>query len=1202
MIMNQVSYGKGSAGGAANEAGSLHRAGVAAVLAVHGLLDQPVSGLPGKVPGEIRLETLDATDDIVCVMNDGSSWFIQAKRNVGVDKELRSTINQWNAQRVGGEDCLVLAASALKGKLIRLQPALDRVSVDPGAILSPREESGRASLLCELEAVAPERGKFLLRHVRLLEWPVEHEDDSSFAHAAAMLDGSIVAIGSGHHAFRSLRSFFQAASAERLRTSPTDWVQALNADGLEVFADAKGVTGSRERARALALRDYRNVWTSRRDRLDLSMLLDGIPEIHIKGLAENYQVSWQQGRMHDRTASLYTTLRRNNRFIVTGLPGMGKSSAIVQMAALLAEDEAAPLPILLDLKGIGPRIHTRKDVNISLLVSQASKLGVGSDPSTLEAALKFELARGNVIFLVDGLDETLDRATITAAGLADLLPVLHEKCGFVLTTRSNALLAAQQTGLPKVELVTPAGLTESLRTLIEKMSVNKNPDQPAQWVADKVAWLERSRKQHHDIWNVPLLAMLTTYRAADGADELPNAASLLNEVIKDSVRKWEYSRKSAPPGGNDKELRPEMLIDGFAAIGHALNSRAELATDEAEDVIALEISYWGFAVPVNRELAKHILWFWDNSAGIFIDIDGQIQARSRQFAELADAFWATSKNRRSSWLATAVHTSSKRESVEIAAITDVHIAQGLLDHGENNPDAEARSRALSWISDFSRNGSVTLDDSSAHRLLKLLGCAAKRGLDFDDANEKDGALADFFESLNAAQKRADGSGWIFAYQLATFPTSLALRAHRDSIIGALNLDRPRLNLVEALTALSDSSFDGGVPLIETDVRKVREVLEIPIPPARSEQKIPGQHLTLYPPSFNPRTGTADVAVGTAARIEQFPNHMPSVLYALAKELPYGLFRAITSPLRAAGYFDPEPLGLTTVLPDFSNERLENLGKWEWLAKALASLPDNENIEDTGDQWRWKALADLIDALDYANASLPGFRRATEEHPGVIIRWIDAISTAGAIDRATIVGQARSFLRLAEQDESDSVTDLISATRLERIELEPHRISDEQALKLVPALLSHSEWISLSACALLFGQQQTQIADAIRNSTKKLTPAVRRLSTLVQCANSDRASADILKLLATNSPPRRTAAASYLRESHDPELKRYWQEAMLDDDLSVRYAAGSLEGVDPLPLYWSCRRCSSKNQIEDTECRQCGSSSKPSPQGRTYTVN
>jgi hypothetical protein len=1191
MDMNQVSFGKGSAGGAANESGSLHRAGVAAVLAVHGLLDQPVSNIPGKVPVQIRLETLEATDDIACEMGDGSTWFIQAKRTAGFDKALRSTIQQWSEQSFEDEDSLVLAAATLKSGLGKLQSTLDRLSTDPMAILSPSAESRLTALLRNIEAIAPGRGHDLLRHVRLLECPVEHETDASFAHAAAMLDGTIVPIGKGQAAFRSLRAFFQAAAAERRRTSPADWIHALTADGLEVFADAKGVTGARERARVQALRDYRDAWGSRLDHLDLSLLLDGVPGIHIEGLVYDYQVSWPKNSKKDHTASLYTTIRRNDRFIVTGLPGMGKSSALVQVAAALASDDAAPIPILLDLKAIGQQISTRSDINVSLLMSQASRLGSRTDPTVLEAALHAEAARGNVIFLVDGLDETLDRATVTAAGLADILPRLHPKCGFILTTRSNALLAARQTGLPTVELVTPNDLFESLCTLLRAMSAIKAPDQSQGWLTEKVAWLKNSMKDHHDIWKVPLLATLTTYRAAHGGSSPTHAASLLHDVIQDSVNKWEYHRKSAPPGGNDQALRPQMLIEGFSAIGHALNTRGDLSANEAEEIVVNEISRWGMSEPINRELSRQILWFWDNSVGIFVDVNGRIQARSRQFAELGDAYWASERDRRSSWLATALTKSSKREAVQIAAITDANVVHDLLNHAENNPNARARSRALSWISDFSRDNSVSLDVASTERLLELLGNAGKEGLQFDNGDERSGSLKELFDSLHDAQNKADGKGWVFTYHLATFPTAPPMRAHRDSIIETLHFDDERLRLVEALVALSDSDFDGQAPLTESSMEKIREILQIPIPPQPLPRKIPGQPLAIYPSAFNPLTGTADVAAGAAARIELFPKEMVSTLYALAKALPHGQSKAITKALRSAGHTDPEPLEFDSMFLDSLRERSE-LGGWGWLVGPAASLSYEHSPEDTVDRWRWRALADLVDALDYRNASMPGFRYAAKEDPQVVLQWIDAISAAGSINKAAIGTQARSLLKIAEQEEIEGIIDLIDEPRLEQIVLQPKRLSYEQSLAAVPALLSDSDWLSLSAAALLVNQNHPPLADVIRRNTKKLKPNAQWFSSLVRCTNSSHPSADVRDLLATEDPSQRTAAAYYLGQFHASELGPYWEAAMIDGDLSVRYAAGATEVVDPQPQYWSCRWCSSRNQIEDQSCRNCDLSSKP----------
>lgn len=83
----------GSRSGQANEAGSVHRRGVAAYLAAHGLVGQPViSADPGQgmpAPAALAFETDQATDDLLCTLSDGTRLFISAKRQCGNDAQPR---------------------------------------------------------------------------------------------------------------------------------------------------------------------------------------------------------------------------------------------------------------------------------------------------------------------------------------------------------------------------------------------------------------------------------------------------------------------------------------------------------------------------------------------------------------------------------------------------------------------------------------------------------------------------------------------------------------------------------------------------------------------------------------------------------------------------------------------------------------------------------------------------------------------------------------------------------------------------------------------------------------------------------------------------------------------------------------------------------------------------------------------------------
>lgn len=103
----------------------------AAYLAVHALREQPVAGLdlPSDVhAARLDFETDDPTDDLVATMSDGSRCFISAKRAVGNDRHLKSTVEGWVAQMstVRGGDVLVIAAEELKGPVKDLPEALRR--------------------------------------------------------------------------------------------------------------------------------------------------------------------------------------------------------------------------------------------------------------------------------------------------------------------------------------------------------------------------------------------------------------------------------------------------------------------------------------------------------------------------------------------------------------------------------------------------------------------------------------------------------------------------------------------------------------------------------------------------------------------------------------------------------------------------------------------------------------------------------------------------------------------------------------------------------------------------------------------------------------------------------------------------------------------------------------------------------------------
>ena len=89
----------GALGGARNEAGSGHRAGIAALIITYGLLEERVPWFKSTAPPvRLRLEADDRVDDIVVTLGDGSRVFIQAKQ-AGSKGDLNDAVHQWCALR-----------------------------------------------------------------------------------------------------------------------------------------------------------------------------------------------------------------------------------------------------------------------------------------------------------------------------------------------------------------------------------------------------------------------------------------------------------------------------------------------------------------------------------------------------------------------------------------------------------------------------------------------------------------------------------------------------------------------------------------------------------------------------------------------------------------------------------------------------------------------------------------------------------------------------------------------------------------------------------------------------------------------------------------------------------------------------------------------------------------------------------------------
>jgi hypothetical protein len=637
-----------SIGGQANEAGSLHRAGVAAYLAAHGLAGAAVEAAGyvegGPYPVSVTLESGDAVDDIRCELSDETRLFSQAKRECGLDHQFRSTVTQWAAQvqalRVG--DRLALATGKPKGKVRALGPALARRRNPHAAGPSQAEREALAALLDTLPAgLAGQAHERLLDAAVVMEVSAETPVDGGFREAARLLEGVIVPAGQGSRAMQALQRAFHEQAALRSGSGLDDWLRVLADAGLVVLSDPDGPIGARRRALLDAMARYRARLAEQAGLLSLSALAEDLPPLQVEGLLEGLRVTYESPR-RDRTQDdpVEEVACRWRRMLLLGLPGAGKSTAMRELAARWAGDDCAPLPVLVPLRDLARRLaRDGGGVTLVRLVEVALADAATPEGRLLVEELVARLERGEAALLLDGLDECGAMRGRVAEGLAKVVGELPEATAVVVSSRDSAAAAASMLGLPPTRMIEPRSLGRTLDALLEHIAAHRVPEaERERWLRERRRWLTAARDTDMAVRQVPLLATLLTLLAAgDIRRPAPQRrAQLLAEVVRESVRRWETRRARELVDPMLRELRPELLMEAYAEIGHLLSSSAGVGEGETHRVVSASLrSRWGLAPAEADAVAGDVLRFWDEEVGIFVvGGDGTVQPRTGLFAEI----------------------------------------------------------------------------------------------------------------------------------------------------------------------------------------------------------------------------------------------------------------------------------------------------------------------------------------------------------------------------------------------------------------------------------------------------------------------------------------------------------------------------------------------------------------------------------------
>jgi hypothetical protein len=1209
-----------SIGGQANEAGSLHRAGVAAYLAAHGLAGAAVEAAGyiegGPYPVSMTLESGDAVDDIRCALSDETLLFAQAKRECGLDNQFRSTVSQWAAQvqALRDGDRLALATRKMKGKVRALGPALARRRNMYAAGPSPAEREALGALLDTLPAgLATQARERLLDAAVVMEVSAETPVDGGFREAARLLEGVIVPAGQGSRAMQALQRALHEQAALRSGSGLDEWLRVLADAGLVVLSDPNGPVGARRRAVLDAMARYRARLAEQAGLLSLSALAEDLPPLHVEGLLEGLRVAYElPGRDRTKEDPVEEVACRWQRMLLLGLPGAGKSTAMRELAAAWAGDDCAPVPVLVPLRDLARRLG-REGGGMSLvrLVDVALTDAIILERRLLVEELVVRLERGEAALLLDGLDDCGGLRGRVAEGLAKIVRELPEATPMVVSTRDSAAAAASVLGLPPARMIEPRSLERTLDALLQHIAAHRVPQaEREQWLTERRRWLASARDADTAVREVPLLATLLTLLAAgDLRRPVPRRrAELLAEVVRESVRRWEARRARELVDPLLPAQRPELLMDAYAEIGHLLNSSAGATEDETRSVVSASLrARWGQAPAEADTVAGDLLRFWDEEVGIFVvGGDGTVQPRTRLFAEIGDAMWAARSDptTQEAWLDLALTDEERRESVLLAAGLSPSIAETLAKRAVSMP-MEDSWRLLPLAAEAVSDG-VSISESKLHRLIDRLADAASNPPPPTANNAAgQGAPNGVVGTYAARQRKRDGEGWAWALRLAGLQLPPALRPAREEAIGELPLDEEHTVVARAVTALADARADRRDMLDSAQAERVRAMLALPLPNrGRRAVRRSRRHLEFIDDDLVPLIqGHADAAEEAATFVAQLGQAAAERVYEIAKRATVGSYERVSARLYGAGYPDPEP-PMRKIGALFADPWSE----WERFYKLVAELSEPDPLTLV-EAWTLPHLCTIVDTLDFNDAGIGDVTDAfTRDDPALLATVVRIRAAAAGIPLGKLAAEGREAQQIHRESPKRIPRLLLTPAPSPALVREP-QLSAADIEQLLDCLGALSALTANFAFDWLAATRDSRIGRRVQGTLPSLRPRRRRNAALLACLLAEDPAATAEELLDGDEPRARAGAAAYLawavpRTGPAVEALR---RAGADLDLTVRWEARDRDAADteavidgvndlstPSATYWTCPDCAGANDLEVLDCSVCSTGTRPGP--------
>lgn len=1172
----------------------MYRAAVAAFLGAHVLRGWAIGGLDlprqASVPLDLQLETDEALDDIGCSLRGDGTLRIQAKHTLKLSTRPGSPFADAVAQcrsavRNGGldpdRDRLAIVTAAPSGPVERLSDALRRRrSVIPGSpttaeaaalkklesLLGDLDDKQRALLLDCLVIVRCEPGESGLHDAQL---------------AGLLLDGAVVAHGSGPEAFEALRS--KALDLARLRQGldVAGLLTTLSEAGLKLSGDADGSAALRLVARQAAATTYRQRLQDDGETIRLLGVGADLPRLVLSDLdaeVKAIEPGLDEERPSERPLSLL--VRRRGRLLLTGLPGSGKTTAMRQAAGEQAGAPGAPLPLFIDLKLLARRIDSQPAVDAMVEIACARL------PSDERAVLREEilsaLARGEVTLYLDALDETRGMKERVVEAIDDLLNDYEDSVEVVVATRDSAAVAGRMLGFNEARLVPPEEVERTVRAILRAFARHRCVEDPKDWVRPRMQWVERVLSRDPDLSKTPLMPILLAVSSGAHADlaELPTLrAEILKGVVRDVVERWESARAASGVvelGALSGARAAEALFDCFVREGSLL-AGDPLASEMA--VRATLGDYfadrWGLGVSDATATGREAIEFWDE-AGFFLKTpEGRIEARARLFGELADALHQVDSDDDTlrSWVARNVSDPERVESLKLAAGLSTTASRMLIEEAVEDGGLQALRTALEAI-DEGASSTPELIVGLTASLLEILRRGGKDGID----------AAAFLAELSIP---TDLQGEAFDAFSASLPADHALVAEVRAIFG-WKMER--------------------TPAV---LERLRRILRTESPKAlgRSEPSRPNV-LTIL--GVDPRWGDAVSAAADALVAESETE--ARVAAELMPKTGMNHAQRIKDALHRAGYGelvreqDQKTLEETRKAFDRGPEWKERLRRWSEtetiFLEAIAALapPAPLGIRER------RGLDELVDfyyTLGVPESYAGEADALAHELPEALRLYVESVAALTDFDLPTLAAEAA--FALEEFTDEDDTSSLLYIPGKAREVADWSQVIDPERMRdgLIRLLRTVRFVAHAVAGVLLKAPADLEVADAVRMDLPKPGSWRRHLAVLVvlDALPIQDALAQARTWSEDPDPFTRSAVAHYAAVLVDTKWKddELLIHALGDDDGEVRdealvrlkekplgaalRAAVESGAEEPFPD-WTCSRCATHNPGQQHSCGEC----------------